>query len=114
MEMLRTKINGLENMGYAEFQAELQKGGRLVVYQYVISLLVITFRRESKIYLIKSGESAIIAGLPYTLLSAVVGWWGIPWGIIYTFQVIFANLGGGKDITPQFLAALKNQQSASS
>ena len=44
--------------------------------------------------------------LPYTLLSAVLGWWGIPWGPIYTVQSIASNIKGGKDVTQQILASL--------
>ena len=29
------KINGIEGMGNLEFQAEIQKGGKFVMYQYV-------------------------------------------------------------------------------
>jgi hypothetical protein len=100
------KINGIEGMGNIEFQAELQKGGKFVTYQYVISLLVITFKRSSDVYFVKADESAAAKGLLFTLLSLVLGWWGIPWGPIYTIQALIVNLGGGKDVTAQMLAAM--------
>ena len=28
---------------------------------------------------------------PTTLLSLVVGWWGIPWGIFFTIQTPYIN-----------------------
>lgn len=31
-----------------------------------------------------------------TLITWALGWWGIPWGPIYTLQAIFTNLVGGK------------------
>ena len=99
------KIIGIEGMGNLELRTELQKGGKFVTYQYVISILVMTFKRSSNIYFIKTGESAIVRGLPFTLLSLLVGWWGIPWGIIYTIQALITNLGGGQDVTAQVLAS---------
>ena len=100
------KINGIEGMGNLEFQVELQKGGKFVAYQYVISLLVITFKRSSDVYFIKADDSAVTPGLLFTLLSLVMGWWGIPWGPIYTVQALIVNFGGGRDVTAQMLAAL--------
>jgi len=100
------KIIGIEGMGNLELRTELQKGGKFVTYQYVISILIMTFKRSSNIYFIKTDESAVVKGLPFTLLSLLAGWWGIPWGIIYTIQALVTNLGGGQDITAQVLAAV--------
>ena len=100
------KIVGTENMGSLELTTELQRGGKFVTYPYVISLLIITFRRTSNVYFIKADESAVVKGLPFTLLSLLVGWWGIPWGIIYTIGAIWTNLGGGKDVTAEILSAM--------
>lgn len=93
------KIIGVEGMGNLELRTEIQRGGRFVMFQYVISILIMTFKRSSNIYFVKADESAVLKGLPFTLLSLVVGWWGIPWGIIYTIQALITNLGGGKDVT---------------
>ena len=101
------KIVGLEGMGSLDIQTEIQKGAKFVVFQYVISLLVITFRRNSNIYFVKADESAFVKGLPFTLLSLVLGWWGIPFGIIYTPIAVFTNLSGGKDVTAEVLAATR-------
>ena len=45
-------------------------------------------------------------GLPYTLISLLAGWWGIPWGPIWTVMTVVQNFAGGKDLTPAVLAAL--------
>lgn len=76
-------IYGTEGMNGEQLYDEIHRGGRFVVYQYAVSLLVITFRRGSDIYFIKAGKSAVAQGLPYTFLSLLLGWWGFPWGIIY-------------------------------
>ena len=103
------KIVGLEDIkSGGQLQQEIQQGGKFVMYQYCISLLVITFKRSSKIYFISHEQNTIIKGLPFTLLSLVLGWWGIPWGPIYTIQSIWINFKGGKDVTSQVLASMKS------
>ena len=37
----------------------------------------------------------IKAGLPYSFFTFLLGWWGIPWGPIYTVQAIYRNFKGG-------------------
>lgn len=102
-----TKIVGLEDIKSGEhLQQELQQGGKFVIYQYCISLLVITFKRSSNIYFVGHESNAIVKGLPFTLLSLLLGWWGIPWGPIYTVQSIWVNFKGGKDVTKEVVASM--------
>ena len=101
------KIEGIEGMTGEQLSAELQRGGKFVMFQYCISIIVLTFKRSSKVYFVKAGESAVGKGLGYTLLSTVLGWWGIPWGPIYTIQALVVNFQGGKDVTKETLAALQ-------
>lgn len=99
-------IQGLGNMSPDQLRFELQRGAKLVRYQYCVSLLVITFRRSSEVYYIPAGESAVAKGLPWTLLTLVAGWWGIPWGPIFSVQSLVTNLKGGKDLTADISAAM--------
>ena len=100
------EIVGLEGKSVIQLQKELKRGGKFVVYLWVVSLLVVTFKRPSKIHYIAPGESAFISGLPYTLCSVLFGWWGIPWGLFYTAEAILENLSGGKDVTEEMKNAL--------
>jgi hypothetical protein len=93
------KITGLDGMTDSEINSELQRGARFVFYQYCISVVILTFKRPSNIYFIRAGESPIMQGLKFSLLSFLLGWWGIPWGPIYTIQSLWVNFGGGKDVT---------------
>ena len=36
----------------------------------------------------------------------VLGWWGFPFGVIYTPMSIFTNLRGGKDMTAEIMASV--------
>lgn len=40
---------------------------------------------------------------PYSLLSFLFGWWGIPWGFIWTPMALYTNFSGGRDVTQQLL-----------
>ena len=80
-----------------------ETGGRLVIYEYCISLLFVTLRRTSGVYRLRPGESGRWKGIPYTLVSLLLGWWGIPWGILYTPLVVLTNLSGGRNFDETLL-----------
>src|SRR3974390_3177183 len=104
--MANAKIQGIEGMTAGQLQFELDRGGRFVVFQYCISVVVMTFKRSSPIFFVRAGENPIGKGIPFTLLTLVAGWWGIPWGPIWSAQSIYRNLSGGKDVTKEVGAAL--------
>ena len=105
------EIIGLENITGSELRRELSKGAKFVTYQFCISVLIFTFKRSSDIYFIRAGENAIEQGVGFTLISLLFGWWGIPWGPIYTLQALTTNIKGGKDVTQEVLAALASTAS---
>ena len=90
----------------SQVQAEVQQGAKFVMFRYCVSVLILTFRRGSDIYFIRPGESTIGRSLPFTLLSLFLGWWGFPWGLIYTPQALITNFGGGKNVTREVMASL--------
>lgn len=87
-------------------------GGRLVVYQYCISIIVLSFKQPSARRLIPGGRNRILPGLRYSLVSLVLGWWSIPWGPFWTVQTIIGNLRGGTDVTDEILALDPSLQTA--
>jgi hypothetical protein len=107
---LHVKILGIEGMTGAQVEAEVAKGGKFVYYTYCISIIFMTFRRSSDIHFVRAGESSLTPGLGWTALSLVMGWWGIPWGPIYTIGALFTNLGGGKNVTQDVMNSLVQQQ----
>ena len=98
------KIQGIEGMSPDRLQFEIQRGAKLVFYQYAISVLVMSFRRSSDIYFVTTEQPFTRARLGYSLLSLVAGWWGFPWGPIFTFQSLWTNLSGGRNVTAQVVA----------
>ena len=97
-------IKGIEGIAAEQIRREVERGARFVIFQYCISALVITFRRNSPVYFIRAGESPAGKGLPWTLLTLALGWWGFPWGLIWTPMALFSNLRGGKDVTAQVMS----------
>ncbi len=104
--------NAIGGMSPNEIVFEVNRGGRFVVFQYCFSIVIMSFRRNAEVKFVKAGESAAAKSLPYTLLSLVFGWWGIPWGFIFTPQVIYRNLKGGTDVTGYVLAQVQKPEPA--
>jgi hypothetical protein len=96
-------IKNIENLTVPQIQSMVNQGGKFVIFQYTISILVMTFKRSSDIYFIKPGEGTIGYSWGFTLINLILGWWGIPWGPIYTIGALFTNLGGGKDFTSEVM-----------
>ena len=85
------QIKNIEGRTNGEIEHALNTGGKFVVFQYCISIVVMTFRRSSDIYFIPPGESTVKHSIGFTLLTLVLGWWGIPWGPIYTIGSFFGH-----------------------
>lgn len=100
------KINGLDGFTINDINRELARGGKFVVYHYCISIIVATFRRSSEVHFIPAGHSRFSKGLIFTLISFIFGWWGIPWGPIYTIGSIGTNLMGGRDVTSELINSM--------
>lgn len=100
------KIKNAENLSAEQLQEEVNRGGRFVHYQYVISFIVATIKPDTGVYLIRKGESAVKKGAFFTILSLLLGWWGIPSGPKKTFAALRINLRGGKDVTDEVMATV--------
>lgn len=67
---------------------------RLTRYRYCYSYIIMTSSRSSGFYLADgtaNDEEAKNAKLTCQLITALSGWWGIPWGIIYSVQYLVSN-----------------------
>lgn len=102
-------IKNMDNLTNADLQYELEQGGKFVRFSYTISIIVMSFRRESDMYFMRNGESHWKFSWPFTLISLFLGWWGLPWGFIYTPWSIIQNMSGGKDYTKDVLRAMTKE-----
>jgi len=103
------EIKNIEGLSNNEIRAIINDGGQFVVYPFSISILIMSFKRSSDIYLIKPNEKPIKYGTQYLLASLVLGWWGIPWGPIYTISSIYRIIKGGYNVTSEILSEINNK-----
>lgn len=104
-----TKIKNIEGLTIAEINQELSNGAKFVIYKYCVSVIVLTFRRSSDIYFVRGGESTIKNSIGFTLVTFLFGWWGIPWGPIYSIGSLYTNLTGGEDITQNVIKSINSK-----
>lgn len=103
------EIKGIQGLTVINIQDEINDGGKFVIYRYCISIIILSFKRSSDIYFTKSNQSRVTHGLQWSLLSILLGWWGIPWGIIYTIGALVTNFKGGKNVTAEVMKFIHSQ-----
>ena len=99
VDLAQSGIPELHGVTVRQLEAELRQGARFVVFQFCISILVFSFLRSSRIYYLRPEERGLRRGLAYSAVSLLCGWWGFPWGLIWTPMTLYRNLAGGKDVT---------------
>jgi hypothetical protein len=100
---LPTKPPALSAVPSDDLARAVEAGGRFVLFTYCISILVMTFRRSSEVTFLQRDQDGAGEAIKYSLVSGLVGWWGIPWGPIWTIGALFSNAWGGKDVTREVL-----------
>jgi hypothetical protein len=103
------RVHGIEGRSLADIEQETAAGGRFVFFEYCISFIFLTLRRPSVVYFIPAGRKTLARGACYSLISLSVGWWGVPWGLVYTPLTVITNLSGGCDVTGEVLAELRQR-----
>jgi hypothetical protein len=101
-------------MSPSEVIFEVERGARFIYFDYMISAIIVSYRRNSPVFFLKPGESATRKGLRYAVLSLVFGWWSFPSGLINTPGSITRTLRGGRDMTEKVLANTRAYMSKTS
>lgn len=94
------------NITTAELKQKVAAGAKFVYFEYTVSIIAATFKRPTSIYFIDANESTAKHSWHLSTLTGVLGWWGIPWGPIYTIGTFVTNFGGGKDVTNEVMSKL--------
>jgi|GEM_PF-1448590 len=89
-----------------ELRTRLLAGARCVRFEFCISLLFLTIRRQSPVYLTHSWQERYLRGLWYSFLAILLGPWGVPWGLLWTPWAVWVNTTGGVDCTCEVLTWL--------
>ena len=75
-----------------------------------VSIGFMTFKIPSRYYFATRDNFRFTQTL-YTVTSLLLGWWGIPWGPIYTIQAVAKNVAGGyKTTVGAYLATEASQR----
>jgi hypothetical protein len=86
-----------------KLEQEVRAGGRFVIFDWNFSILVMSFQRHTDLQWVGRGADGSGRATLWTLISMVVGWWGLPWGVIFTFSTMYHNALGGRDVTAAVL-----------
>lgn len=96
-------------MKHGELDFEIQRGAKFVLFGVLHFHRYPHFPAAFRYLFLRQGENPVVKALPSNLLSLVAGWWGIPWGPIYTIQSVYNNSRGGKDVTEAVVNSLRAQ-----
>lgn len=69
---------------------------KITRFQFCLSLIFMTIKVPSGYLFTEKMFTVAMNNIAYTVCSLIFGWWGLPWGPIYTIQVTFSNIFGGK------------------
>lgn len=79
---------------------------RLAAFPYVVSIILVTLRRSwSGLYCRRCRQNEMLRA---KFLSFLFGWWGFPWGPIYTLGALFGSNDGfvPADVNAEYLKQL--------
>lgn len=107
-----TQILGIDGMSREELALELRRGGRFITYQFCVSTFIMACSVTSDIFFYRAGESTAREILHYCTASLLLGWWGLPWGPVFTIRSLVTNLKGGTDVTREVVASLQRQSAS--
>lgn len=75
--------------------ARVSADSEVITFDLAFSVVVASFKIPSQMFIV--GQHRIWPWrFAYVALSALFGWWGIPWGPIYTIQALHANVTAQK------------------
>ncbi len=94
------------SMSIDELMLDIEKGWRFVVFSYVFSIIILTFKRPTQMYYIKSQEWALKRSFPYIISTSLLWWWWVPWWPIYSTWSLYDNLRWWTNVTESILSNL--------
>ncbi len=84
--------------------AAVQAGHRYYIIPYVFSVVVLTFRRNmGGVREVSDHNWPVMPLVGAALVTSLFGWWGFPWGIIFSIGALGRLWNGGRDVTFQML-----------
>jgi hypothetical protein len=91
-------------MEHHELVCQITNGGRFVTFPYVVSIVIFTFQRNlSGVKLVRTGNWPMHEVISATIITSLAGWWGLPFGPIYSILSLYHLWHGGRDATKEIL-----------
>ena len=82
------------------------QGSRFIVVPYNFSIVILAFKRSmGGVKFVAPGQWPMGEVFGATAITGLFGWWGFPFGLIWTVANLFHLWNGGRDVTQQVLAA---------
>ncbi len=82
----------------------ITNGGRFVTCPYVVSIVILTFQRNmGGVKLVRTGDWPMQEVISATIITSLAGWWGLPFGPIYSILSLYHLWHGGRDATKEIL-----------
>lgn len=100
------EIKNIEGLSVNDIKILIHQGAKFVIFPFAISIIIMSFKRNSSIYFIKPNERTLKYSYGHFGVNILFGWWGIPWGPIYTISSLYSHITGGKDVTQIVLSEL--------
>ncbi|WP_196888341.1 hypothetical protein [Aureivirga sp. CE67] len=88
---------------------EIEKKGKFVVFQYCISIVLLSMERISPAIYVETEEDFLKYKKKYNLYTYLFGWWAVPWGPIKSLQFLKNNKKGALDVTEDILLNLTEE-----
>jgi len=86
---------------------QVMAGNRFVTYPFVISILILSFNRNmGGVRLVGRDQWPMVPLFGATLVTMLFGWWGFPWGMIWSPVSLFHLWRGGRDSTLDVLGGV--------
>ena len=95
--MKTIKIRDVGGRTAETLQQEIERGGRFVEFDCIVSVFFLSFRFQSSVFYIPplhGGGAMSLRAVAYSMCSLFLGAWGIPWGLLMTPTQILRNVAG--------------------
>ena len=106
LDVLPPIVPALAGWSSSQLIDAVRQGGKFVVFDYNFSIVIMSFKRSSGLTWVGPGSDGSLRALGWSIISLTLGWWGFPWGIIFTFSSLWTNAKGGEDVTKLVLDQL--------
>jgi hypothetical protein len=85
--------------GSATFDGQpIRLSTRLRVFETAVSMLLVSCKFSSR-FIVDGDPAATTVKFTSTAASLLLGWWGIPFGPVFTLMAVYRNLRGGHTTT---------------